>query len=233
MLNEAREAAEVHRQVRADFMRWVRPGLSMIEIAQYIEKGTRAGLNAQAGDLSRGWGFPTGLSLNHVAAHYSPNYKDSTVLREGDVMKVDYGTQINGRIIDCAFTVAFDQKFDPLLEAVKAATNAGIAAAGIDVRLCDVGAAVQEVMESYEIELNGVTYPIKAIKNLNGHNIAQYKIHAGKSVPPYNNKDTTKMEEGELSVRARSWPHRAHADADARQLAAHAAVRAVSPPVAV
>ena len=112
MLNEAREAAEVHRQVRADFMRWVRPGLSMIEIAQYIEKGTRAGLNAKAGDLSRGWGFPTGLSLNHVAAHYSPNYKDTTVLKEGDVMKVDYGTQINGRIIDCAFTVAFDPKFD-------------------------------------------------------------------------------------------------------------------------
>ena len=128
LLNDAREAAEVHRQVRADFMRWVRPGLSMIEIAQYIEKGTRAGLNAKAGDLSRGWGFPTGLSLNHVAAHYSPNYKDSTVLKEGDVMKVDYGTQINGRIIDCAFTVAFDPKFDPLLEAVKAATNAGIAA---------------------------------------------------------------------------------------------------------
>ena len=27
--------------------------------------------------------------------------------------------------------------------------------AGIDVRLCDVGAAIQEVMESYEVEING------------------------------------------------------------------------------
>lgn len=100
ILNEVREAAEVHRQVRADFMRWVKPGLSMIEIAQYIEAGTRAGLKAVPGDLKRGWAFPTGLSVNHVAAHYSPNYKDTTVLKEGDVMKVDYGTQINGRIID-------------------------------------------------------------------------------------------------------------------------------------
>ena len=188
----------MHKQVRADFMRWVRPGLSMIEIAQYIERGTRAGLNAKAGDLSRGWGFPTGLSVNHVAAHYSPNSGDTTVLKQGDVMKVDFGTQIQGRIMDSAFTVAFDPMFDPLLEAVKAATNAGIAAAGIDVRLCDVGAEVQEVMESYEIELNGITYSIKAIKNLCGHNIVPYKIHAGKSVPPYKNKDTTKMEEGEL-----------------------------------
>lgn len=30
--------------------------------------------------------------------------------------------------------------------------------AGIDVRLCDVGEAIQEVMESYEVELNGTTY---------------------------------------------------------------------------
>lgn len=30
--------------------------------------------------------------------------------------------------------------------------------AGIDVRLCDIGAAIQEVMESYEIELDGKVY---------------------------------------------------------------------------
>ncbi len=30
--------------------------------------------------------------------------------------------------------------------------------AGIDVRLCDIGEAIQEVMESYEVELNGETY---------------------------------------------------------------------------
>lgn len=81
---------------------------------------------------------------------------------------------------------------------MKEATNAGIAAAGIDVRLCDIGGAIQEVMESHEIELNGVTYPIKSIRNLNGHSIGQYKIHGGKSVPIVRNKDTTKMEEGEF-----------------------------------
>jgi hypothetical protein len=30
---------------------------------------------------------------------------------------------------------------------------------GIDVRLCDVGAAIQETMESYEVEIDGKTYP--------------------------------------------------------------------------
>lgn len=113
-------------------------------------------------------------------------------------MKVDFGVQINGRIIDSAFTVTFNDKYDPLLDAVREATNAGIAAAGIDVRLCDVGTVIQEVMESHEITLDGKTYPIKSIRNLNGHNIGLYRIHGGKSVPMVRNNDVTKMEEGEL-----------------------------------
>ena len=43
-----------------------------------------------------GIGFPTGCSVNHVAAHYTPNCGDETVLQYGDVMKIDFGTQIEG-----------------------------------------------------------------------------------------------------------------------------------------
>lgn len=57
--------------------------------------------------------------MNNVAAHFSPNPGDTTVLTYDDVMKVDFGTHINGRIIDTAFTVAFDPTYDKLLEAVK------------------------------------------------------------------------------------------------------------------
>lgn len=54
-----------------------------------------------------------------------------------------------GRIIDCAWTVAFNPQFDPLLEAVKDATNTGIRTAGIDVQLCEMGEAIQEVCHFY------------------------------------------------------------------------------------
>lgn len=66
------------------------------------------------------------------------------------------------------------------------------------MRVCDIGAAIQEAMESYEIELKGTTYPIKSIRNLTGHSIGQYQIHGGKSVPIVKGGDQTKMEEGEL-----------------------------------
>lgn len=105
-----------------------------------------------------------------------------------------------GRIIDSAFTVAFNPRYDPLLKAVKEATDTGVREAGIDARLGDIGAAIQEVMESYEVEIGGKTYPVKSIRNLNGHTIGLYQIHGGKSVPIVKGSDYghVRMEEGEL-----------------------------------
>ncbi|KKY17777.1 putative methionine type [Phaeomoniella chlamydospora] len=200
-LKEYREGAEIHRQVRQWAQKSIKPGQTLTEIAEGIEDSVRAltghpGL--EEGDaIKGGMGFPTGLSINHCAAHYTPNAGNKWVLGEQDVMKVDFGVHVNGRIVDSAFTVAFDPKYDNLLAAAKDATNTGVKEAGIDVRMSDVGAAIQETMESYEVEIDGTTYPVKSIRNLNGHTINQYSIHGGKSVPIVKGGDQTKMEEGE------------------------------------
>lgn len=191
-----RKGAEVHRRVRAKAQQLIKPGMPMLEIADLIENSIRS-YTGNDHTLKQGIGFPTGLSLNHVAAHYTPNSSDKLVLKKEDVMKVDIGVHVNGHIVDSAFTMTFDDKYDNLLTAVREATYTGIKEAGIDVRLNDIGAAVQEVMESYEMELNGKTYPVKCIRNLNGHNIGDYTIHLGKTVPIVANGDMTKMEEGE------------------------------------
>jgi methionyl aminopeptidase len=52
-------------------------------------------------------------------------------------------------------------------------------------------------MESFEVEINGKVYPVKPIRNLCGHSIQPFHIHAGKSVPIVKGGATTKMEEGE------------------------------------
>jgi methionyl aminopeptidase len=48
------------------------------------------------------------------------------VLKDGDVLKVDIGVHVNGRILDSAFTLTFDPAYEKLLEAVRAATDTGI-----------------------------------------------------------------------------------------------------------
>jgi methionyl aminopeptidase len=193
--NEFRTAAEVHRQTRKYMQKYIEPGKTMIDICETLENMNRK-LIKESG-LAAGLAFPTGVSINHCAAHYTPNAGDPTVLQYDDVLKVDFGTHINGRIIDCAFTMTFNPKYDKLVAAVKDATNTGIREAGIDVRLCDVGEAIQEVMESYEVELDGKTYQVKSIRNLNGHSIGPYRIHAGKTVPIVKGGEQIKMEENE------------------------------------
>lgn len=164
MYAEARQAAEAHRQTRKHIVSWVRSGMTMIEICNELENTARKLIGEDG--LKAGLAFPTGCSRNHCAAHYTPNAGDPTVLQYDDVTKIDFGTHINGRIIDCAFTLAFNPKYDKLIEAVRDATNTGIRAAGIDVRLCDVGAAIQETMESYEVEIDGKTFPVSFTYNM-------------------------------------------------------------------
>ena len=141
--NNIRRAAEVHRQVRAHARKHIRPGMTMMEIVENIEDGTRA-LSEENG-MESGIGFPTGVSLNNCAAHYTPNPGDTSgalitahfpfsaisnsdrlVLGQGDVLKIDIGVHVKGRICDSAFTLTFDHTYDKLLEAVKAATETGI-----------------------------------------------------------------------------------------------------------
>ena len=39
---------------------------------------------------------------------------------------MDIGVHVNGRILDSAFTLSFDHRYDKLIEAVKAATDTGV-----------------------------------------------------------------------------------------------------------
>lgn len=201
-LQEYRAGAEIHRQVRQWAQKNIKPGQTLTEIAEGIEDGVRAltghpGLE-EGDNILGGVAFPTGLNLDHIAAHYSPNAGNKHVLSKDNVMKVDFGVHINGRIVDSAFTMSWDPMYDNLLEAVKQATNTGIREAGIDARLGEIGTAIQETMESYEVDIKGKTFPVKCIRNLNGHDIRQYQIHGGKSVPIVKSNDETKMEEGEV-----------------------------------
>jgi methionyl aminopeptidase len=201
-LTDYREAAEVHRQVRQYAQKVIKPGQTLTEIAENIEDSVRALTGHQGleeGDALRaGMGFPCGLSLNHCAAHYTPNAGNKMVLQQNDVMKVDFGVHVNGKIVDSAFTMAFEPKYDNLLQAVREATNAGVREAGIDARVGEIGGVIQEVMESFEVEIDGTTYPIKSIRNLTGHTILPYSIHGTKAVPIVKSNDQTKMEEGDV-----------------------------------
>jgi methionyl aminopeptidase len=160
-LHDYRKAAEVHRQVRAHIQSIAKSGVSMSTLAHEIDDAVRAlvghsGLEKGDG-LRAGIAFPTGLCLNNIGAHWTPNEGGKEVyLGQDDVLSVDFGVHVNGRIVDSAFTIAHNSKYDPLLEAVRAATNTGLRLAGPDARISHLSSAMQEVMESYEIEVSSL-----------------------------------------------------------------------------
>lgn len=82
-----RRAAEVHRQVRKYARKIIRPGMSMTSIAETIEDATRALVEGDGQEA--GVGFPTGLSLNNCAAHYSPNAGDTIGARSRNCFRIE------------------------------------------------------------------------------------------------------------------------------------------------
>ena len=55
--------------------------------------------------------------------------------------------------------MAFDPQFDELLKATKDATYTGIKNSGLGARLGELGGIIEEVINSYEVEIYGRTYP--------------------------------------------------------------------------
>ena len=179
-ISDMRKAAEVHRQVRRYIQPLIKPKVKYLDICEKIEAKTIELFGKN--DLTKGIGFPTGFSVNNICAHDSANPYDKRRIKYNDVIKIDYGTQMNGNIIDSAFTVAFNPKYDNLLEATKDATWTGIKLAGPDMLLQEISKEIKEIIESYEVELNNRTYKVKSVVNLGGHNILPYKIHGGKLI---------------------------------------------------
>ena len=185
VIKSLEHSSSIHKEVRRFLQPYLRPGIKLIDIAKIIELKTVELYNLSNSNksINKGIGFPVGLSVNDCAAHWHPMKDNSTVLKKDDIIKIDFGTETNGWITDSAFTVCFDSKYDNLMTAVKEATETGIKNIGVDVHIGEWGKSIQEVMESYEITLNGKTYPIRAVKNLGGHNIIKGIIHGGLFLP--------------------------------------------------
>lgn len=128
-------------------------------------------------------GFPTGCNVDNIVAHYTPHNHERKYVQKGSIIKWDFGTSVNGWVCDGAFT--WGKKHTQLREGVEEATQAALTMCRPDVRVCDIGGKISEILHSYEI----LPY-----KNLFGHNILQWHLHGGKQIPLFDNGDETKIE---------------------------------------
>lgn len=174
------KAGRIAAQVRREGATRFKPGASALELMDYCEKR----ILQLGGQIA--WAQ---MAINDTAAHYCPEEDDTTTLQEGDLVKIDIGVHEEGYIADNAMTIEVG-KSNQNKDLIKASQNALRAA----IKLVEPGRQLWELGEAQYSEAEAMGFT--TVTNLSGHTIERYKIHGGISIPTYNNKEKTALQEG-------------------------------------
>ena len=165
-LEALRRAGAIASQVRKRVIGLVKPGVKLIDICEKVEQWIR--------ELGGEPAFPCNVDVDHVAAHYTSPIDDETRVPEDSLVKVDIGVHVEGYIADTAVTICLNPELEYLVEAAEEALEEGIAAIRAGVRASEVGAAIEEAMKRLGA---------RPIRNLTGHKVSRYILHAGSVIP--------------------------------------------------
>jgi len=182
-IEKYRKAGSIARKVKEYAKKIIKPGVPLLEIAERIEN--------KIIELGAKPGFPVSLSIDDIAAHSTPSYNDKTPAF--GLLKIDLGVHSDGFIADTAFSMDLENSKEnkKLIEAAEKALKEAIKIIKPGIEICEIGKQIQETISS-----SGFT----PVRNLSGHQIDRYKIHAGITIPNYNNNNKNKLHEGIYAV---------------------------------
>ncbi len=171
-------AGKIAAEVREWSKQLIKPGAKLLDIANAIENKIR-----EKGAVPA---FPVNLSLNQIAAHYTPVLNDLIILSD-QILKVDIGVCYEGAVGDTAYTIDLSGKRTKLVDASKAALAEVTKYLKVGAMLGELGAVIEKTIQSYGYQ---------PIRNLSGHGIALYSIHTPPSIPNYDTHDKTPLQKG-------------------------------------
>jgi methionyl aminopeptidase len=160
------KAGAIIAKLRKEVPSLVSPGKPVLKICDELEDRIRAMGGKPA--------FPVNIGINEVTAHYTSPPGDTLTIPAGCMVKVDFGVHVQGYLTDTSVTVFFDPKYEPMVKASSEALQNAINAFRPSVKMSEIGRIIQTTIERYGY---------RPIRNLTGHSIERYTIHAGKSVP--------------------------------------------------
>ena len=177
-----RRAGEIAGKGRDLGASMVEEGVTYLEVAEAVENF----LIDRGGDVA----FPVNIAVNDIAAHYTPKSNDKLKFKHGDLVKVDVGAHVDGRIGDTAKTVEVGSDiYSDLIDASKRALDAAMEILRGGIALSTIGAVVERTMNSMGF---------KPIVNLTGHSIQKFDLHSGLSVPNFDDRSKEYIPEGTI-----------------------------------
>jgi len=175
------KAGKINQEAKELARKLLEPGVKVLDLAEKIEKFIK--------DKEGGVAFPVNISINDIAAHYTPDINDTLTLKEDDMVKVDIGTHIDGYIGDSAFTVRFGDKSDILIKAAEDALEQFIKNVRPGKTIDELSLLIEEVVTSHGVN---------PIRNLAGHVLEQYTQHGDLSIPNGHVPIQQELEEGQV-----------------------------------
>ncbi|MFQ6050352.1 MAG: type II methionyl aminopeptidase [Candidatus Hydrothermarchaeota archaeon] len=176
-----REAGKIASHVREITKDMVREGVKLLDIAEFVEREI-----IKLGGMPA---FPCNISINEIAAHYSPPARDETILKHGDYVKIDIGVHKDGYIADTACTLKVGEKKDDLIKASEDALNNSIKEISPGKSVGEIGRVIEETIKDYGL---------KPIVDLTGHTMEKWNLHSGKTVPNVGVSSKVIINEGDV-----------------------------------
>ena len=192
MMESYIKAGKIVSDIRSEASKMIKDGALVLDLVNYVESE----ILKSGAEIA----FPCNVSINEIAAHYTSPARDETKFKAGDMVKLDLGAMVDGYIADSAVTIIASGNIDEnytqdeinlheeIVEASEAGLEAAIATARAGVEVSKIGAAVHEAISEYNLN---------PIFNLAGHSLEQNNLHAGISIPNYDNNDNYVLEEGQ------------------------------------
>lgn len=175
------EAGRIARRIREKAINIIREGASILDVCNILEESIR--------DLGGKPAFPCNICINEIAAHYTASPGEQSVIPSRSIVKVDVGVSVNGYIADTAITISFDPNQESLVEAVNKALMEALKIIRPGAPVSVIGATIQKTIRDMRF---------KPIRNLTGHEIARYNLHAGLSIPNVQTIQTDKLKIGHV-----------------------------------
>ncbi len=177
------KAGEIAKQVRKEIPKIVKKDKLLLEIAEEIESKIISLGGAPA--------FPTNLSINEIAAHYTPTYNDET--KANGLLKIDFGVHIDGWTSDTAITIDLEdsQENKNLIQATEQALEKALETINENIEISKIGKAIED-----SVKEKGFI----PIVNLSGHSMEEYDLHAGLTIPNFDNSSNQEIEPGLYAI---------------------------------
>ena len=183
------KAGNIAKEIKSFARGMIKPGVKLIDIAE--------GIDAKIIELGGEAAFPVNLSLNEIAAHFTPAVGDET--KAEGLLKVDVGVAVDGYIADTAFSVDLteDGKFKEMMELNEniLESASSVVKAGMEVK--DIGDACQDTLEAWNASRgdgeSGMGNRFAIIKSLSGHALGKDQIHAGLTISNYRNDNKSEL----------------------------------------